>query len=154
MPNYFDESLVFSNLVVKDKQEAIKYMSEKLLSSGRVKETYPDRVMEREKTYPTGLETGEINVAIPHCDYQHVNQKSVCIATLKNPVKFNKMDDPSEEVEVSIIMMLAIDQPDDHIEFLSQVFGLVQNQDLLKKIKDSNNESEIIELVKTNFKGE
>lgn len=154
MPNYFDESLVFSNLIVNDKKEAIKYMSEKLLSSGRVKETYPNRVMEREETYPTGLETGKINVAIPHCDYQHVNQKSVCIATLKNPVKFNKMDDPSEEVEVSIIMMLAIDQPDDHIEFLSQVFGLVQNQDLLKKIKDSNNESEIIELVKTNFKGE
>lgn len=153
MSSYFDESLVFCNLDLNSKEEVIEFMSNKLLEKKRVKKTYPQRVLEREKDYPTGLEIGDINVAIPHCDYQHVNIKSVCIATLKNPVVFHKMDDPSEEVEVSIILMLAIDHPNDHLEFLQQVFSLVQNQKILKQIKNSSNESEIIELVKSNFKG-
>ena len=47
--------------------------------------------MKRESVYPTGLPVGEINVAIPHTDPEHVNNAAICLGILEKPVTFNVM---------------------------------------------------------------
>lgn len=59
-----------------------------MFEKGYVKSTYIDAVLEREKTLPTGLDIGEMCVAIPHTDSKHVNESNVALAVLKNPVEF------------------------------------------------------------------
>jgi PTS system galactitol-specific IIA component len=50
-------------------QNVLKIMGDYLYENDYVKETYTNAVIEREKTYPTGLEIpNAINVAIPHAD--------------------------------------------------------------------------------------
>ena len=151
MECYLDKDLIFKNLDVKDSKDAINTLASELYKKGLVKQDYVKEVLSREEIYPTGLYTGEINVAIPHCDYQFVNKKSIAVGILKNPIKFKKMDEPTEDVEVSIIIMLAIDEPDNHIAYLTKVFNLVQNQELLKELYLSVSEEEILELLNKNL---
>ena len=150
MECYLDKDLIFKNLSAKDSKSAINIMASELFEKGLVKEDYINEVISREEVYPTGLYTGDINVAIPHCDYQFVNKKSIAVGILERPIKFKKMDEPSEDVEVSIIIMLAIDEPDNHIAYLTKVFQLVQNQDVLKKIYSSNDD-QILEILNENL---
>lgn len=41
-----------------------------------VEDSFESAIMTREMSFPTGLELGHINIAIPHTDPQHV--KTVC----------------------------------------------------------------------------
>lgn len=147
MECYLDKELIFKNLEADSSEEAIRIMANKLYEKNLVKEDYIKEIIEREKTYPTGLYTGKINVAIPHCDYQFVNEKSIAIGLLKNNIEFKKMDEPTEAVDILIIIMLAIDEPDNHINYLTKVFELVQNQNVLEEIYNSNSENEILEIL-------
>lgn len=150
MECYLDKDLIFKNLAAENSKDAIEIMATELYKKGLVKKEYINEVMSREEIYPTGLYTGEINVAIPHCDYQFVNKKSIAVGILEKPIKFKKMDEPSEDVDISIIIMLAIDEPDNHIAYLTKVFGLVQNQDLLNRLYSSNDE-EILKILNENL---
>lgn len=150
MECYLDKDLIFKNIFSEDSESVIKIMASKLHEKGLVKESYVSEILSREEVYPTGLYTGDINVAIPHCDYQHVNEKSIAVGILKKPIKFKKMDDPSEDVDISIIIMLAIDEPNNHISYLTKVFQLVQNQELLKKLYSSDDE-EILRILNENL---
>lgn len=150
MECYLDKDLIFKNIFSEDSESVIKIMASKLHEKGLVKESYVSEILSREEVYPTGLYTGDINVAIPHCDYQYVNEKSIAVGILKKPIKFKKMDDPSEDVDISIIIMLAIDEPNNHISYLTKVFQLVQNQELLKRLYSSDDE-EILRILNENL---
>jgi len=52
----------------KSKQEVLTELADHLQAAGYVKESYADGILKREEIYPTGLTTGQINVAVPHTD--------------------------------------------------------------------------------------
>ncbi len=77
-------------------------------------------LLEREEEFPTGLQIGDINVAVPHADHIYVKESEIILCTLENPVEFQRMDNPEKEVKVSIIILMAINNPDTHIEVLQK----------------------------------
>ena len=91
-------------------------------------------------------------MAIPHADSVYVKESEILLCTLKNPIPFKRMDMPDEEVEVSIVILLAINSPDDHIEILQKIISLIQNQDILKKIFNESDNDKISEIL-SNFFG-
>jgi len=93
--------------------------------------------LEREQKFPTGLYLGDINVAIPHADIKYANKSGIAIVVLRNPVKFKRMDNPSEEIPVHIIFLLVIVQPDEYVKFLSKLTSAFGNQEFLSKIVKS-----------------
>lgn len=139
--------LIALNLEVKNKEEVISELGKRMLKSGYVKNTYIDAVLEREKTLPTGLDIGEMCVAIPHTDSKHVNESNVAVAVLNNPVEFNNMIDPSKKVEVRIVFLLAINNPDSQVTLLSKLMSVFQNVNLLKQIRDSSTTEEVAKLL-------
>ena len=63
----------------------------------------------REASMPTGLPLGgDLNIAVPHTDPEHVVTPSLALATLVRPVSFGSMDDPDEQIPVGVVMMLAL----------------------------------------------
>lgn len=118
-----------------------------MFEKGYVKSTYIDAVLEREKTLPTGLDIGEMCVAIPHTDSKHVNESNVALAVLKNPVEFRNMIDPSKKVEVMVVFLLAINDPDSQVTLLSKLMSVFQNVELLKQIKGSSSTEEVTKLL-------
>lgn len=140
--------LIALNLEVKDKEEVIKELGKRMRKNGYVKDTYIDAVLEREKTLPTGLDIGEICVAIPHTDSKYVNESNVALAVLRNPVEFSNMIDPSKKVEVGVVFLLAINNPDSQVSLLGKLMSVFQNVDLLKQIRNSSTKDEVVKLLK------
>lgn len=143
-----NSDLIALNLEVKNKEEVIQELGKRMFEKGYVKSTYIDAVLEREKTLPTGLDIGEMCVAIPHTDSKHVNESNVALAVLKNPVEFRNMIDPSKKVEVMVVFLLAINDPDSQVTLLSKLMSVFQNVELLKQIKSSSSTEEVTKLLK------
>lgn len=123
-------------------QEVIETLGNQLNEAGYVKDSYVDAVLERESVLPTGLKTGSLNVAIPHTDMQHVNETVMAVATLDQPVKFNLMEDPSQEADVDIVFLLGVTKPKEQTELLSALMSIFKDKERLEKIKEAKTESD------------
>ena len=132
---HFDSSLVH----MFDEDGLDTYTVEDVLANelhdqGWVHESYAAALHEREEGFPTALDVGGLNVAIPHCDIEHVKKGALCVGVLKHPVEWRRMDDASKTCPVSLVVMLALDEGHAHLEMLQKVIGLVQDQELVAKI--------------------
>ena len=141
------EDLIFIDLECNSREELIKYMSDQMMNAGKVKETYCNAVLEREMIYPTGLNTGDIKVAIPHTDPVHVNSAGISVATLKNRVEFKNMEDPNQNIDVDLVFMLAVANPEAQVPLLVKLMGVFSDKELLKKIKGSKTKQEIKQIL-------
>lgn len=102
---------------------------------------------DREAEFPTGINTGEKGVAIPHTDVSHVNKKGIAIATLKQPVEFVEMGTDDEYVNAQVVFMLAVDEKG-HLELLQEILAVLQDQEVLKKLIEAKDAKEIIKIIK------
>ncbi|SCY22131.1 PTS sugar transporter subunit IIA [Microvirga guangxiensis] len=114
--------------------EVIALLGERLIAMGKVKANYTAALIERERTMPTGLPLGAINVAVPHSDPVHVIAPAIALATLTEPVSFGSMDDPDEKLPVQIVVALALNDKDAQIEMLQAVAGFIQNPGALSAL--------------------
>jgi PTS system galactitol-specific IIA component len=125
---YIDEELIVFNTGVSEQARMITYLSGLLEQKGLVKATFRDAVLQRERVYPTGLQLNELNIALPHTDPTHVYASALAVARLTHPVRFYRMDNPRECIPVRLVLVLAIHDPHDHIQFLQRlVEGLNRN---------------------------
>lgn len=143
----FDESLIVKLDDFKTDKEVLSKMVDHLYGKGYVKEGYKQAILEREVEFPTGIFTGGINVAIPHADVNFVNQASIAIGILDKPVKFHVMDEPENEIDVRLIIMLALKESHGHIEMLQKVVNLIKNQESIKEILSSKDLKQVYEII-------
>lgn len=132
----FSSDLINLSLEVNDKESAIEDLSNLLYANGYVKEGFLNGVLEREIKYPTGLKTISGGFAIPHTDTIHVKKTAVAVARLNRPVFFFEMGGtPENKVEVDIIFMLAIHDPDDVMPILQRIIKIIQDETITSQIK-------------------
>ena len=112
-------------------EEVITLLGERLLALGRVRPDYPAALIERERTMPTGLPLGAINVAVPHAEPSYVHAPAIALATLTEPVLFGSMDDPDEKIPVKVVIALALNDKNAQIQMLQAVAGFIQTPDAL-----------------------
>jgi Phosphotransferase system mannitol/fructose-specific IIA domain (Ntr-type) len=118
-------------------------MADYLLGKGIVKPGYGDAVIEREKTYPTGIPTEPIAVAIPHSSRELVNKSTILVARTKSGVTFDRIDDKDLTVDVKVIFMLAIGSDDGEVEAIAKVMNAVQDEALVEQIASSEDADSI-----------
>lgn len=135
--------LIINQLEVINSQEIIQILGDKLLTLGYVKESYIPAVIKREGIFPTGLPLGDINVAIPHTDVEHVNKPAIAMATLAHPVVFGNMGDPGEMLEVSIVFLLAMKEPHAQVNLLQNLVETFQNPEVLECLLGAKDPQEI-----------
>lgn len=144
----FNEKVVLLDVEAETSEDVIRAGAQALLERGIVKDTYCENVLKREKTYPTGLETGGINVAIPHTETIHVNRSQVAFIRLKKPVIFHALDDETADVPVQMAFMIAMKEPHEQGDTLTSLMGLFGQQDLLEDLMKCQSADEFAELVK------
>ena len=86
-----DKNYLAVSLSGENDKEILGQMADVMFQEGYVNEGFHNAIIRREENFPTGLPTGEINVAIPHTDPEYVNRPAVCLGILDSPVKFNVM---------------------------------------------------------------
>ena len=111
--------------------------------------SYQQAVIERERIFPTGLPTKGINVAIPHTDSIHVKKEGFLVGVLEKPVTFEMMASKDVFLEVELIFMLAIKQPEDQLVMLQKLMLLCQDEQNLQLLKAKEKVVEVEQLLKT-----
>lgn len=144
----FNESLILRIDKQQTNTEILSTLADRLYELKLVKDTFKKAILDREAEYPTGLFTGNINVAIPHTDIANVNKAAICVGILGKPVKFHAMDKPAEEIDVRLVIMLALTEAHGHIDILKRVIELIQNQELANKIVESKDSKLVYDIIK------
>ena len=132
----FDPDLIFTGIRVRDKEELLSMLSNRLVKLGYVTEKYHDSILKREKTVSTYIGNG---VAIPHGNSGLANDSRVAVAILDEPVIW------SAENTVDTVFLLAfkVSGKDDSrlIQFFYKGFlELIETESSLKHLRSLEKE--------------
>jgi PTS system galactitol-specific IIA component len=89
--------------------------------------TFAAAALAREKRSPTGLPFGDVGVAIPHAEPEHVKTPAIVIASLAAPVSFRMMGSPKTVVPVTLVVMPALSAKEQAAAGLTSIIELLQN---------------------------
>lgn len=146
-----DPELIMLDVSKENEEEVLNFMANTLVSKGYVKDTYPAAVLKREKEFSTGLPGSGFGVAIPHTDSDQVNQSKIAVGLLKNPIQFRMMGNHDENIDVTLIFMLALKEAHSHIQVLQKLMNVIQDEEIMERIKKVVSQSELYELLSANI---
>lgn len=93
--------------------EVIERLGALAVAAGYVTGEYVRAVAAREATFPTGLPTHPVGVAIPHADPDGVHRACVAVARTAEPVPFAEMGSAgTSPVPVRLVFLLALEHKD------------------------------------------
>lgn len=144
---FFDKKIAFFDLEAANRNEALKRMADSLYAADMVEASFYKGILQREAQFPTGLPTIPYGVAIPHAEPDRVKTPQIAFASLKSPVTFQMMGTNHEEVEVSLIFMLALKKAEDQLTMLQKLTDVFQNSSLLTDFARCKNQEELDELL-------
>ncbi len=139
-----DTSLVhFENVYLSEgltSEDVLREVGQQLLEKKLVKDAFIDNILEREQSYPTGLDLKVVNprygnIAVPHTEGEFVNTTEIIPVKLLHPVAFNNMIQPKVEIDVSILFMILNNDPEEQSQILAHIMDFINNLDEEEAIK-------------------
>lgn len=130
---------------LKNNKEVLSSLADYLIVEKMVKPSFKNAVLEREDSYPTGLQFDGYGIALPHTDSEHVIKSQIAIMTLEKPVKFIEMASTDKEIDVKTIFMLALKDSNQHIKILQKVMELLQDKEAMRKIESFDDSKESVD---------
>lgn len=146
-----ESKLVYHNVAFENKNELLSTISKQLYSLGYVTKDYEKNMIQRENQYPTGLKLGQMNIAICHTDPVYVKKDAIFLVKLQHPVMFQNAE-TLQELAVEFVVGLAFSDGQKHMNILSKLTSLLQDDQALYQIKQSQTKEELILLFKQYFK--
>lgn len=142
------EDLIFREVEAESYEDVFRIIGGELVKKGYGKLDYVKGLIEREREYPTGLDIDGFGIAIPHTPVNFVDRPATAIGILKKPVTFIEMGTEDDEVEAQLVFMLAVVDPKAHIDQLQRIISIIQDKEVLKNIKETDNPKEIIDIIR------
>lgn len=142
-----DADLIKINLIANTNRKVINELGQLMLGKNYVKKSYIDAVLKRESSLPTGLNIGNICVAIPHTDPVHVITPAIAVGILNTPVKFQSMISPDQSLLVKLVFMLAVKNPQKQVELLKKLMSLFKDIAILQQIEQAKDKKTIVEIL-------
>lgn len=142
-----DQGVILTDIEADTQMEIIKILCDKALEKGYITELFTEKILEREKEFPTGLPTA-VPVAIPHI-HDGCLKSFFSMATLSKPVAFESMDGDDQAINTEMVFLFGITDPSQQCAVLMKFCELFQNVELMEKIRDSKNTEELIGYLKT-----
>ncbi|GBU10425.1 PTS fructose transporter subunit IIA [Erysipelotrichaceae bacterium] len=126
------------------KEAVILELGATLISQNKITSDYLSEVIQREDQYPTGLDFGHIQIAIPHATTSDsVFETAIAIAKLVKPLSFFSMGNSSEKLEVELVCLLAVKNPQKHLETIQKIIFFFQNKESVQDIKKAETVEEL-----------
>lgn len=147
----FDSKLIKLNQEFESQRELFEYVSDILEEENYTEDTFFDAIREREKVFPTGLQTDMVNLAIPHTDVLHVKRPFIFVVTLNKPIKFIQMGTFDEWVDIDTVFILGIKEPQEQVGLLSNIMTQFRNKYFIDAFNGIVNISKMEELLKNEF---
>jgi len=118
-------TMIITNCNAKSDVEVISLLSDLAQEQNYVNEQFKEKILEREKDYPTGLPT-EIPIAIPHV-HDGCLKSFFSVAVLNEPVGFASMDGSEEQIMAKIIFLFGITDPSHQTAVLRKFCTIFQD---------------------------
>jgi PTS system galactitol-specific IIA component len=144
------ETVRLTGAITRD--DALTQLAEKAVEAGWARHGYVQALLTREATYPTGLHTRGLDIAIPHADPEWTLIPSMVVGLLEQPAVFQPMGGQGAEVLAKIILLLVIPDADTHVDFLRALSGFIEDPDLLEDLRRTENVGQLIEYLKAALK--
>ncbi|MDV6278618.1 PTS sugar transporter subunit IIA [Rhodococcus erythropolis] len=126
--------LVFINPEATDRTTLLTQLATRAHTLDYVHDTYSDALLAREAQFPTGVPSAT-PAAIPHADSSLVKKPGLGVALLPEPLTFEKMGAPGEHVDVHLVLLLLVTEPDDQAAVLASVVGMLQRETLIEELR-------------------
>ena len=144
----FDEKMIRVGAQAANTEEAIRLLGAMMAEEGFVEEAYWEDVYKREQTFPTGLPTEPVAIAIPHADPDRVIKSGIAIAVFSKPVKFRIMgSNDSDELDVPVVFMLALKDFKQQTAVIRDLLTLIQSKTIISDIYSAKSAKEIIKVI-------
>lgn len=114
--------------------EVIERLGSVMVAQGYIRPSFIPAAILREATSPTGLPTPGLGAAIPHADIEHTLKPGIGIATLARPVSWGELGDPESFVDVSIVFMLSVTEPEAQVYLLRSVVSVYREEAALRRL--------------------
>jgi galactitol PTS system EIIA component len=129
---HVDKENIFINPKTSSYLELFRLFHKSLFERGYVKKDFYKSLAAREKSYPTGLDTEPIKIAIPHTDSDMIIKEGLALAVVDTPLAFEKMGNPGSIIQVNIIFLLLIKNY--KAKFYHNLLNKIRNSDILQRI--------------------
>ncbi len=139
MTNLVQQAGIKLDVTASSPEEAVHICGQLLLELGAITQDYADAMWEREQIFPSAIGMG---FAIPHGtdeSRKHVIFDQLVFVRLTAPIAWG--DD-----EVTCVLGIA-SQGDGHVELLGNLAELIQEEDKLAILQNSQSAAEIAELL-------
>jgi PTS system galactitol-specific IIA component len=144
----FDSDMIAVGAQAADTQEAIQLLGGMMAKKGYVEELYWEDVLKREETFPTGLPTQPIAIAIPHADPDRVIKSGIAIAVFEEPVKFRIMGSNAPDMlDVPVVFMLALKDFKQQTAVIRDLMLLIQSGETIRAIYTAKNSEEVFQII-------
>ena len=99
------------------------------------------------------LVNADFQEAVLHTEPQYVKVPCIGIATLKKSVAFHRMDACDELVDVDVVLLLALNQAHAHMEMLSRIILMCQDEAFIEELLRAEQETDIEQIVRERLEG-
>lgn len=141
-----ESSLVDNNIVSTNREEVLRHLFSLLHENNNVDNEYLSNILQREDNYPTGIQFADIAIAIPHGDAEHVIKSAIAIGKCTNKVEFHNMESPEDTIKVDYVVMLAVDNPDEHISVLNNLITLFSDDICCKDLISAKSQEDVCKI--------
>lgn len=146
------EYLLTENVVLglksTSRNEVFKALALSLASSGKLDkkgvEVLVRKLKERESLCTTGVGEG---IALPHASLDSIKETIIALGVVPGGVEFNAIDGKPADVIFMIIGSQSI--PRQHIQILAKIVRLCRNKELIKKIRNESDPSEVRDAIRS-----
>lgn len=149
--SYIDASMVLNDVTASNAMEALTEICKFALTTGYVKSSFLQAVLERERMFPTGLSLPRLGIAIPHTNSEHVLRSGVIIVKLKQSLLFHEMIDKSKEIPVQYVFLLMLKNDGQQVFLLQNLINLCMDEEVSAQLLQCNEAEEIYDLVYSYF---
>ncbi len=134
------DKLILLNQKLNNKKNALELISDHFEKEIQIKkEVVFDSLYAREKLGTTALGGG---VALPHARIDVLKNIQTLIIQLNSGIDFDAVD--GKKVDIIFVLLVPNVNSDDHVKLLAEIAAVLDNNEIVKKIRNAKSPHEII----------
>ncbi len=147
LTNFLSDNSIIFNCKSKSKKNVLEVISKIMSEVTSTKEDIIfEKLYEREKLGTTAFGNG---IAIPHARIDNISEAKIMLLKLETPIEFEATD--GNKVDLILSLLVPNNKDEIHIELLSKVAEMFDDNIFREKIRQSSDELEILSLIR-NYK--
>ncbi|WP_336249850.1 PTS sugar transporter subunit IIA [Stomatohabitans albus] len=100
----------------------------RLVAEGVAQPSLTEALIAREQAFPTGLDFGHVQVALPHADPEHIARPGVILVRHHTPITFLAMGEPETVLEAQASLWPIVVDAQAQLELLGKMIALLQDE--------------------------